>query len=107
MKNNSHLSRLQLRSQTTYCTLQHSLHIQNGLSGCRYSLTRHHGRCAGCCRPASLQAQALLCMQGREGQARRVHALLQRRRPVQRLPVHDRPVPGLHEGVRFHGVDDG
>lgn len=47
---------------------------------------------------------ALLCMQGREVKTRRVHALLQRRRPGKRLPIDHRPVPILHEGVRLRSM---
>ena len=47
---------------------------------------------------------AVLCMQGREVKTRRVHALLQRRRPGKGLPIDHRPVPILHEGVRLRSM---
>lgn len=47
---------------------------------------------------------AVLCLQGREGQAGRVHAVLQRRRSGQGLQLDHRPIPQLHEGLRLRGM---
>lgn len=47
---------------------------------------------------------AVLCLQRREGETRRVHALLQRRRPGKGLPIDHRPVPIVHEGVRLRSM---
>lgn len=50
---------------------------------------------------------AVLRLQGREVQARRVHAVLQVGRPRERLPVDDPAVPELHGRVRFPGLMKG
>lgn len=47
---------------------------------------------------------ALLRVQGREVEAGRVHAVLERRGPGQGLPVDDRPIPDVHEGLRLRDM---
>lgn len=49
---------------------------------------------------------ALLCLQGREGEARRLHALFQGSRPAKGLPVDNRPVQELYAGVWVQDLRD-
>ncbi|KND94897.1 hypothetical protein TOPH_00077 [Tolypocladium ophioglossoides CBS 100239] len=79
--------------------------------------TEHHGRqirslprraCASCFLNGSLgqhfEAQALLRMQRRKVEARRVHAVLDRQRPGRRLQVARGPVQDLHARVWLQGM---
>ncbi|POR36589.1 Uncharacterized protein TPAR_03279, partial [Tolypocladium paradoxum] len=79
--------------------------------------TEHHGRqtrslhrdtCASCCLHGSLgqhrQAQALLRMQGRKVEARRVHAVLRCQRPRRRLQDARGPVQDVHARLWLQGM---